>query len=58
MINLAAQGKSIIMVSSELPELFGVCDRIVVMSNGQVAGEVNPKVDTQEKVMQLAAKYV
>jgi len=58
MIDLAKQGKSVIMVSSDLPELMGVCDRIVVMSNGQIAGEINPKVDTQEKVMQLAVKYV
>lgn len=58
MIELANQGKSIIMVSSEMPELLGICDRIVVMSGGRVAGEVDTKTTTQEKIMTLAAKYV
>lgn len=58
MINMASKGKSLIMVSSEMPELFGVCDRIIVMSNGRVAGEINPKVDNQEKVMQFATKFI
>ena len=57
MIDLAAQGKGIIMVSSEMPELLGVCDRIIVMSGGQVAGEVEAKTTTQEEIMTLAAKY-
>lgn len=58
MIDLAAQGNSIIMVSSELPELLGVCDRITVMSNGRVAGDVTPSQTTQEEILTLAAKYV
>lgn len=58
MIELATKGNSIIMVSSELPEIIGVCDRIVVMSNGRVAGEVYPKETTQEEILSLAAKYV
>ena len=45
------------MVSSEMPELLGVCDRIVVMSGGRVAGEVDAKTTTQEEIMRLAAKY-
>ncbi len=60
-IDLAKEGKSVIMVSSEMPELLGVCDRILVMSGGRLAGEVNPKDtdhDLQEEIMTLAAKYV
>ena len=57
-LELAHKGKSVIMVSSEMPELLGVCDRIVVMSGGRVAGEVDAKNTTQEEIMALAAKYV
>lgn len=56
-INLAARGKTVIMVSSEMPELLGVCDRILVMSGGRLAGEVNAADATQEEIMALAAKY-
>ena len=55
--NLAKQGKSVIMVSSEMPELLGVCDRILVMSGGRLAGEVDANDTTQEEIMTLAAKY-
>ena len=55
---LANKGKTVIMVSSEMPELLGVCDRIVVMSGGRVAGEVDAHNTTQEEIMTLAAKYV
>ena len=58
MIRLAAEGRSILMVSSEMPELLGVCDRILVMSGGRLAGEVNAATATQEEIMALAAKYV
>lgn len=58
MINLANEGKTVIMVSSEMSELLGVCDRIIVMSNGYMAGEVNAKETTQEEILTLAAKYV
>lgn len=57
-LDLAKQGKSVIMVSSEMPELLGVCDRILVMSGGRLAGEVDAKTTTQEEIMTLAAKYV
>ena len=57
-LNLAEQGKSVIMVSSELPELLGVCDRILVMSNGRVAGVDDVNNLDQEKIMALATKYV
>ena len=55
--SLVKQGKSVIMVSSEMPELLGVCNRIVVMSGGRVAGEVDADNTTQEEIMTLAAKY-
>ena len=57
-LDLANKGKTVIMVSSEMPELLGVCDRIVVMSGGRVAGEVDARSTTQEEIMTLAAKYV
>ena len=55
---LAAKGKSIIVISSELPELLGICDRIYVMSSGRIAGEVDAKKTTQEEIMTLASKYM
>jgi len=58
MIDLAKQGDSIIMVSSELEELLGICDKIIVMSGGYKTGEVDPKTTTQEEIMTLAAKCV
>ena len=57
-IDLANEGKVVIMVSSEMPELLGVCDRILVMSGGRLAGEVDARNTTQEEIMTLAAKYV
>lgn len=56
-INLAKEGKAVIMVSSEMPELLGVCDRIIVMSGGRLAGEVNASKTTQEEIMSLASQY-
>ena len=63
-LNLAEQGKGVMMVSSEMPELLGICDRILVMSNGRLAGIVERGKDfgdipgEQETIMALAAKYV
>ncbi len=57
-IDLASKGKCVIMVSSEMPELLGVCDRILVMSGGRLAGELEASAATQESIMALAAKYV
>jgi len=57
LIGLKKQKKGIIMVSSEMPELLGVCDRILVMSGGQIAGELDATTATQEKIMELAAKF-
>ena len=56
-LDLANQGKTVLMVSSEMPELLGVCDRILVMSGGRLAGEVDARSATQEEIMRLAAKY-
>lgn len=56
-IDLAEKGKTVLMVSSEMPELLGVCDRILVMSGGKLAGEVDAATATQEEIMALAAKY-
>ena len=58
-LNLAKEEKGIIVVSSEMPELIGICDKILVMSGGRVAGILeNDQYLTQEKIMELAAKYV
>ena len=58
MINLAEKDKGIIMISSEMPELLGVTDRIMVMSNGRVAGIVNTAQTSQEEILKLTAKYL
>ncbi len=57
-LELAADGRAVLMVSSEMPELLGLCDRILVMSGGRLAGEVDAKTTTQEEIMTLATKYV
>ena len=57
MINLAKQGKAIIMISSEMPELIGMSDRIMVMCNGRITGEVSGEEATQENIMSLATKF-
>ncbi|EPR2369652.1 sugar ABC transporter ATP-binding protein [Escherichia coli] len=54
MNRLVAKGKSIIMISSELPEVLGMCDRILVMRSGRITGELSAKEVTQEKIMQYA----
>lgn len=55
---LASKDKGIIIISSEMPELLGITDRILVMSNGRVAGVVNTKDTSQEEILQLSAKYL
>jgi len=52
--NFTAQGKGVILVSSELPELWRCCDRILVLHEGRQAGIVSPKESTQEDVLRLA----
>ena len=51
--NLVKEGKSIIMISSEMPEVIGMCDRIVVMYEGHKAGELEGEKATQENIMAL-----
>ncbi len=58
MLNLANEGKGIIMISSEMPELLGVTDRILVMSNGQAAGIVDTKTTTQAEIIELASRFL
>ena len=48
---MAAEGKAVLMISSELPELLGMCDRIYVINNGEVAGCLNKKEASQESIM-------
>ena len=48
---MVANGKSVIMISSELPELIGMCDRIYVMNEGELKGELDASEATQEKIM-------
>ena len=58
MADLAKQGKAIIMISSEMPELLGMSDRIYVMCNGHITGEITEKEDmNQEKVMSYATMF-
>ena len=54
MIDLAEQGAGVIMISSELPEIIGVCDRTLVMAEGHVTGEVMREDFSQEKIMSYA----
>ncbi len=56
MAELVAQGLSIIMVSSELPEILGMSDRVLVMQEGRVAGVLSRAEATQERIMELAAR--
>jgi len=57
-INLARSGKSVIMVSSEMPELIGITNRIMVMSNGRMAGIVETEKTDQTEIFNLAMKYL
>lgn len=57
-INMAKQGKTIIVVSSEMPEILGITNRIAVMSNHKLAGIVNTNETDQEALLRLSAKYL
>ena len=54
--DLAAQGKSIIVISSEMPELLGITDRVLVMNEGRLVGELPTAEATQEKIMSIIIK--
>ena len=55
--DLAKQGKSIIMISSEMAELIGMSDRIMVMCDGRITGFIDGKDATQENIMELATQF-
>lgn len=57
-INMAKQGKTILVVSSEMPEILGITNRIGVMSNGRLSGIVETKETDQEELLKLSAKYL
>ena len=57
-IKMAKMGKTIIVVSSEMPEILGITNRIGVMSNGRLAGIVNTNETDQEELLRLSAKYL
>jgi len=50
---LAADGRGVLMISSEMPELLGICDRLYVMSEGQLVGEMNAADASQESIMSM-----
>jgi ribose transport system ATP-binding protein len=52
---LAREGVGIVVISSELPELIGVCDRVLVVREGQISGEVSGDDMTEENIMHLAS---
>jgi inositol transport system ATP-binding protein len=54
MTQFAKQGLAIIMISSELPEVLGMSDRVLVMHEGELTGELSRKDATQENIMALA----
>ena len=53
-VKLAEEGKSIIMISSEMPELIGLCDRVIVMYEGCVTGELDRRTSSQQQIMHYA----
>ncbi|EMK3267746.1 galactose/methyl galactoside ABC transporter ATP-binding protein MglA [Vibrio vulnificus] len=57
-LELAKKKKGIIIISSEMPELLGITDRILVMSNGRAAGIVNTKETSQNEILELASRYL
>ena len=57
-IKMAKEGKTVIVVSSEMPEILGITNRIAVMSNHRLAGIVNTKETNQEELLRLSAKYL
>lgn len=54
MKELAANGKSIIVISSELPEIMGISDRIIVMCEGRITAELNPEEFDEERILNYA----
>ena len=57
-IQMAKEGKTIVVVSSEMPEILGITNRIAVMSNHRLAGIEDTKQTNQEELLRLSAKYL
>ena len=55
---LAKQGKAILMISSELPEVIGMSDRILIMHDGRIMGELSPSEATEEGILMMATGQV
>jgi putative multiple sugar transport system ATP-binding protein len=53
---LAGEGKGILVISSEMPELIGICDRIYVLYEGRIVGEIAGSEATQEKIMRAIVR--
>ena len=56
MNDLVSQGKSVVMISSEMPELLGMCDRVYVMNEGDLVAEMDAADASQEKIMAAILK--
>jgi ABC-type multidrug transport system ATPase subunit len=54
---LAAEGRGVVMISSEMPELLGMCDRICVMAEGTFVGELSAEEASQERIMELIVRH-
>ena len=53
---MANQGKAILLISSDMPEIIGMCDRIAVLAEGRMTGILERKEVTQERIMELASQ--
>ena len=53
---LSAEGKGVVMISSEMPEMLGMCDRIYVMNEGALVGELPAEEASQERIMSLIVR--
>ena len=54
LLKLAAEGAGILFISSEMEELMGMCDRILVMQNGRISGNLSKEEYSQERIMEYA----
>ncbi len=54
---MAAEGKAVVMISSEMPELLGMCDRIYVVNHGEIAGVLDRKEASQESIMKIIMNH-
>ena len=57
MNRLKQNGIGVLFVSSELPEILGISDRIIVMCDGRITGELDVKEATQERILELATQF-